>query len=31
VNRVDGQAECDSDGARQGTGEQAQNLYPGPD
>jgi hypothetical protein len=31
VKRVDRQPECDSDGARHGTGEQAQDFYPGPD
>jgi len=31
VNDVDGQAEGDPDGARHGTGEQSQDLYPGPD
>jgi hypothetical protein len=31
VNRIDGQPQCDSDGARHGTGEHAQDLYPGPD
>jgi hypothetical protein len=31
VKRVDGQPEGDADGARRGTGEHAQGLYPGPD
>jgi hypothetical protein len=31
VKRVYGQPECDSHGARHGTGERAQDLDPGPD
>jgi hypothetical protein len=31
VKRIDGEAEGDADGARQGTGEQANEFYEGPD
>jgi hypothetical protein len=31
VNRIDSEPECNSNGTRHGTGEQAQDLDPGPD